>query len=463
MKKVVGFTRRNFLKQSALAMGGIGLSSALYQACENVKTDVFTYNLDKLFPRYDKFDPQIPVWCVTPDIDRCIHRFHLSSPFSPSGRYLGLTRLSREDHSPEPGEQAEIVLVDLLTGAQKIIAQTGGWDTQLGAQVQWGASDNELIFNDMDTTTWIPYGVVMDPFSGVKKKLNGTVYSVSPDGQWAASTCLRRIGATQAGYGVIVPEKYVPVNKGAVDNDGVYVTNTTSGDSQMIASYKQIVETAIPKIDVSRYGPGDFYGFHVKWNAMSDRIMLVLRYMPENDRTRKPMLITMNRQGEDIRVAIPNSEWADKGGNHPNWCPDGEHVLMNLDIERNGWKFVQAKYDGTGLKILTEQPANHGHVSMHPGGKFLMTDAYPTETAAFGDNTSPLWLIDLEKNTRKTLVRIDAVTRYFDKDPQKAGEMRVDLHPAWDSATHTHVAFNAVDGGTRRVFVADLSNFVPAS
>ena len=89
------------------------------------------YPLDDVFPRYTDFDPIVPTWCVTPDLDRCIHRFHLSSPFSPSGRYLGLTRLPREDRPPLPGESAEIVLVDLTTGEQKVIAETIGWDTQL--------------------------------------------------------------------------------------------------------------------------------------------------------------------------------------------------------------------------------------------------------------------------------------------------------------------------------------------
>jgi len=312
--------------------------------------------LDDVFPRYTDFDPKVPIWCVTPDLDRCIHRFHLSSPFSPSGRYLGLTRLPREDRPPLPGESAEIVLVDLTTGEQKVIAETIGWDTQLGAQVQWGASDKDLFFNDVDPDTWIPFGIRMDPLTGTKQNLDGPVYSISPDGKWAASTSLRRIGATQAGYGVVVPKEHVPVNKGLVDDDGVYVTNTQTGASQMVASYQRIVDEAIPKIDVNRYGPGDFYGFHVKWNAQSERIMLVLRYMPYNDKQRKPMLITMTRSGEDIRVAIPASEWADKGGNHPNWHPDGEHVIMNLDIEgldvdREDWRYVKALYDGTGWSI----------------------------------------------------------------------------------------------------------------
>ncbi|MBD3377679.1 hypothetical protein GF406_21805 [candidate division KSB1 bacterium] len=455
-------TRRVFLKKSIAGLGGMGLMGLLGCNSGNGDQESLDYNLDDVFPRYTKYDPKVPIWCVTPDLDRCIHRFHSSSPFSPSGRYLGLTRLSREDHPPNPGEIAEIVLVDLMTGEQKIIAKTRGWDTQLSAQVQWGADDTQLFFNDVDTTTWMPFGVKMNPLTGEKMKLDGTVYMVSPDGKWAVSTCLRRIGATQAGYGVIVPEEYVPVNKGVVDNDGVFVTNTITGESRMIASYKDIVEKATPEINVSRYGKGDFYGFHTKWNAQSDRIMLVLRYMPENDKKRKPMLVTMTREGKDIHVAIPASEWADKGGNHPNWQPDGQHVMMNLFVDGKGLLFIGAKYDGTDRKPITPVPANRGHNSLHPSGKFLMTDAYPNEPVAYGDDTAPLWLVDLKTNEKETLVRMKAATPMFEDDPSEANEMRVDLHPAWDSRTHTHVAINGVQDGTRKVFVADLSEFVPA-
>ncbi|MCW8925020.1 MAG: hypothetical protein OQJ84_02095, partial [Xanthomonadales bacterium] len=367
---------------STLALGGCKDSDSGPGMTNQVAQPAPEYPLDALFPRYTDFDPAVPVWNVTPDLDRCIHRFHLSSPFSPSGRYLGLTRLPREDRPPEPGEKAEIVVVDLATGEQKIVAETIGWDTQLGAQVQWGAIDEELFFNDVDPETWMPFGVKMNPKSGATHKLDGTVYSVSQDGKWAVSTSLRRIGATQAGYGVVVPPETIPVNKGAVDDDGVYVTNTLTGEKRMVASYKRIVEEAIPKIDVSRYGPGDFYGFHVKFNASAERIMLVLRYMPESDNKRRPMLITMTRDGDDICVAIPASEWADKGGNHPNWHPDGEHVIMNLDIDREGWMYVQAKYDGNDYRKFTSVPANHGHPSIHPNGRYMIADVYPREADA---------------------------------------------------------------------------------
>lgn len=68
------------------------------------------------FPRYGEFEPQVAVWCVTPGSGGSFHRFFDTSPLSPSGRYLGLTRLPFEDRLPPPGHVAEVLLVDLDTG-----------------------------------------------------------------------------------------------------------------------------------------------------------------------------------------------------------------------------------------------------------------------------------------------------------------------------------------------------------
>lgn len=451
-RKDYDMNRRTFLIQAGLGAMGMGLTAARSVIANQARP---AYAFDSVFPRYERFNPKVPVWCVTPRIDRCLHRFHSSSPFSPSGRYLGLTQIPFEDRPPRPGETANVVIVDLISGKHHVLARTHGWDVQLGAQVQWGASDEDLFFNDVDTKTWTPFGVRMNPLTGRQIRMEGTVYMVSPDGRWAASTCLRRIGRTQAGYGVVIPKKLIPRNKGASESDGVYVSDTESGKCRMIASYRQIVETATPKIDVARYGPGDFYGFHVKWNAQSNRIMLVLRYSCITSK-RKAQVITMNRDGGEIHVAIPTSEWADKGGNHPTWHPDGEHVMMNLALYRKDRLYVQARYDGTQLKTMTDAIANHGHPTLHPDEKYILTDCYAKEKDAYGDGTIPLLWVDRKNNTKQALVRIEAITKPFQGKTLNPRVMRVDLHPAWDSRTYTHAAFNGVMDGTRNVFIADL-------
>ena len=60
------------------------------------------------FPKYTAFDPAVPVWCITPDIDGCVHRFFDASSVSPSGRYVALTRFRFEDRMPVPGAPCDM-------------------------------------------------------------------------------------------------------------------------------------------------------------------------------------------------------------------------------------------------------------------------------------------------------------------------------------------------------------------
>lgn len=118
------------------------------------------------FPRYTEGESEVPVWCLTPHSNQLIHRFFDTSPLSPSGRYLAVFQLPDHDDYPKPGDRGNVVLVDLQTGEERIVWETAGWEYQMGANINWGASDSELIFNDVDTETWQPFGVVLDPLSG---------------------------------------------------------------------------------------------------------------------------------------------------------------------------------------------------------------------------------------------------------------------------------------------------------
>jgi hypothetical protein len=406
------------------------------------------------FPQYTAFDPAVPVWCVTPDLDGCIHRFFDASSVSPSGRYIGLFRFLAEDRLPKPGDVGEIVVVDLETGEQRVVAETRGWDTQMGAHVQWGASDAELFFNDMKTETWHPFGVKLDPETNVRVELDGTVYMVSRDGKKALSPCLLRTGATQAGYGVIAPPEHVPRNEKISDDDGIYITDVETGESKLLVSIREIAETAEPKIDLDKYHDGAFYGFHVKWNPLGDRIMFVLRWQPNAQGAKHgPNLITMRADGSEICRPIADDLWS-KGGHHPDWCPDGETVMMNLKLDDSGLTLVQAHYDGSDFKAMTSVPGS-GHPTLHPNGRHILTDVYLHEKLAYGDGTTPIRWIDTEVHTEKALIRIN-------NDPPYNGtknQLRIDAHPAWDR-DYKRVVFNGCDNGVRRVYLTDLSGIL---
>lgn len=407
--------------------------------------------LSERFPRYVEYDPAAPVWCVTPGEGRAIHRFFDTSPISPSGRYLAFTRLPYEGRAPVPGDAAEVVLVDLETGEERTLARTLGWDTQLGAGVQWGADDATLLYNDVAPDTWQPHGVVLDPHSGARRTLEGTVYMVSPDGRQALSPDLLRTGLTQAGYGVIAPPERMLPHRGAAADDGLWVTDLASGRRRLLVSLERIVEElGLPRTLEGR--PAAYYGFHAKYDPTGRRIMFVGRAVAEGGgAAHRPCLVTCRADGSDLCLAVPPDVWA-RGGHHPNWCPDGEHLMMNLNLHGTGMLLVWARYDGTDLRPMTEALPGSGHPSLHPDGRHVITDAYTHEPLAYGDGTTPLRLIDLHAGTETVVARIRTA-------PDEAGPRntwRVDPHPAWDRAFR-RIVFNACPDGTRRVFVADLS------
>lgn len=414
------------------------------------------------FPAYTDFAPRVPVHCVTPGGTGYIHRYYDSSPFSPSGRYFAVTRLPFEDRLPKPGDVAEIAIVDLATGELRTVAETRGWDVQLGAQLQWGADDRTLLYNDLETRDWMPYGVRLDPQTGELRRLAGTIYSVSPDGRWAASPCLRRMAVTQRGYGVVVPRDQIPGNRGAPDDDGIWITDLESGDTHLLVSLAQIVESVQPPLAAARRR-GDFFGFHVKWNPQGTRLMLALRWLPRSwlpwKRKRRygaKHVITMDADGGNVRLAVSAEQWA-RGGHHPNWCPDGDHVLMNLNTRGDGIRFARLPRDGSACETLAPHVSGSGHPTLHPDGRHLLTDAYVDEPLAFGDGTAPIRLVNVATGVETLLARI----RIQPLAEKATGALRVDPHPAWDRS-YTRIAFNACPDGRRQVFVADLGELLAA-
>lgn len=419
-------------------------------------------HLSDRFPQYTKFNPEVPVWCVTPGEGRTIHRFFDTSPFSPSGRYLAAFRLPQEQRLPAPGEVGQVVLVDLHTAEERIVAESRGWEIQMGANVQWGADDTQLLFNDVDPATWESFAVCLNPLTGDARRLGGTVYKASPDGRLIASASLDRMRRTQPGYGVVIPDDLVPHNFGLTSDDGLYVTDVRTGQRRLLISIRDCVERSQPASEFRDADDMEIYGFHCKWNDQGSRLIFTLRgYATAGSKDFYNMhgylrfeVHTLDNDAQDVRLAVPGDQW-DKGGHHINWFPDGDSLSMNLNINGNGMRFVRCGYDGAGLAPILPDVIGSGHPTVHPGGKGILTDAYCFEPIAFGDGTIPIRWVDTSSGLERTLVRIRTET------PQQAADsaLRVDAHPAWD-ASRRWIAFNGFADGTRRVYVADLSEVI---
>ncbi|MDT8389116.1 MAG: hypothetical protein RRC34_01235 [Lentisphaeria bacterium] len=415
------------------------------------------------FPRYRDFAPKVPVWCVTPTRPGCIHRFFDTSPISPSGRYLAVFQLPFENRQPQPGETGNVRIVDLATGEDHVVAETAGWEPQMGANINWGGSDHDLFFNDVDTETWQPFAWKLDPLSGKRQRLEGAVYHASADGRWLISANMTTMRRTQPGYGVCIPPEKMRRNIGPAEDDGFYLTDTTTGKTRLLVSIADLLSQADPPVLIDDPRHQEIYGFHSKFNPQSDRLMVSLRWFPATDEPRWNMFkidhsavrfawVTMGLDGGPKHCAVGPEQW-EKGGHHATWFPDGSRISMNLNIDRDILRFVQVNADGSGLRKMLNEIPGSGHPTVHPNGTHLLTDTYTSEKTAFGDGTIPLRWIDLKSGQEETIARVN--TRQSCED----SVMRVDAHPAWDR-TWRYVTFNAFVNGTRRVFLADMKELI---
>ncbi|TVR52171.1 MAG: hypothetical protein EA425_05555 [Puniceicoccaceae bacterium] len=417
-------------------------------------------DLDRCFPRYRDFNPAVPVWCLTPDSTGWIHRFFDTNPISPSGRFLAVFRLPFEDRQPKPGEPGEVHLVDLQTGSRRRLAETIGWEPQLGANLNWGGSDEALFFNDVDPESWTPFSWMLNPLTGHRQRMEGPVYHASPDGRWLVAADPRRMRKTQPGYGVQVPDEAVRQHRGAVSDDGFYLTDTATGKTRLAWSFQDLLARADPPVVIETPDRMEVCAFHSKFSPGGDRLMLSLRWFPALEQPRWNLFatdpkavrfawVTVRLEGGPVHCVVGPEQWI-KGGHHATWYPDGKRISMNLNLHGDGLRFVSVCPDGSDLSVMVDGLPGSGHPSLHPSGRHLLTDTYTFEPTAFGDGTIPLRWIDLASGGERTLVRINTA------QPCSDGVLRVDPHPAWDRSGR-FVTFNAHADGARRVYLADLA------
>lgn len=380
---------------------------------------------------------------------------------------MAVLRLPYEDRLPNPGDAAQVVLIDLAEGGERVVATTRGWETQMGANIGWGADDTALFFNDVEPGPWRPFARRLDPGTGRSVRLDGTIYQASPDGRHLASCNMATMRRTQPGYGVVLPGDATPRHVGLADDDGLFLTDTDTGAARLLVSIRQLVEAAGPEELRQRADDFEVYGFHTKWHPRGERMIVTLRWFPAHaspdnafsDQNRADWEVrfavyTLKPDGSDIHLAVGPDRWT-HGGHHINFFPQSTDLSMNLALDGGPLRLVRCGHDGAGLRPMTEALPGSGHPSVHPRG-MVLTDTYTHEKALnFGDGTGPLRWIDPAAGTERALVRINTA------QPTPISALRVDPHPAWDRAWRW-VAFNAFVGGTRRVFVADTNPVLEA-
>jgi Tol biopolymer transport system component len=197
--------------------------------------------------------------------------------------------------------------------------------------------------------------------------------------------------------------------------------------------------------------PGQPAFGHGKVAPGGARIFQVVRVPPPLRRGPCCMLFTFGADGRDVRCAVGWRDWA-RGGHHPARCPDGDSIVMNLDVGGR-LRFVRMRHDGTQREVLPPGGTGSGHPTLHASSRFLLTDAYQVEAVSGPGPEIPVRLFDLSAGRGERLCSVEPMGGL--------STLALDLHPVW-SRDGRAVCFNGAPGGRRAVFVADLSTIVDA-
>lgn len=319
-----------------------------------------------------------------------LHRFFDTSASSPSGRYLAYLRLPNASQSPSCKDcitysSADIIVDGIVEGGWEVVETTHAWDTQLGAQLQWGSTDTELFYNVLQEDAFInteaPRGV-----DGASSETNscsnncakqtagrttirGTVYNlklrthrllqcpiyhVTSDGSTGVAPNLLKLHHTQKGYGVRLMDLQHVNNRNinAPLDDGIYLTNLTTGECSLYVSLHELASAA--GMDVSATPT---YGFHTKFSFDGTLLMVVVRTLetpapPRQARVRVQHLFVIHLATRSIRRMVSWSSYPFiprqcaqreasgqcptvtlRDGNHPNWVPGTHKISMNLQVQ----------------------------------------------------------------------------------------------------------------------------------
>ena len=389
---------------------------------------------------------------------RTTHRFFDSSAISPSGRYVCATRTRREGPADvTPGDVAEVVVYDLQKKRKDRFPvvyrrPTAAWDAQLGAQVQWGASDDDLYFNDVVGTRSdgapIVRGVRSDWQRGRETRLPTPVYHVTRDGARAAAPRdLAALRMTQDGYGVVA----TPAQLRHLESqkDGVHVldlrTNATAFlelSALVAAAELDSRPRAVAGGDARKGAECHRHVFHVKWNAKGTRLLVVVRARghgcPRGDANHA---LTVDPDGADVKVV---ATWL-RDGNHPNWLEDGR-LSMNYEGKVCAFDDVE----GASCQVLSERASGHP-VGVPGRGDLVVTDTYAKEHAAFGLEAGEAALRVLSGGDREAWLGVFPVAAL---GTMPTDVWRCDAHPAFD-VKGRRLALNVWVRGSRRVAITD--------
>lgn len=354
-------------------------------------------------------------------------------PWSPDGTRLFCLQTDFADREVTEHDRATLGLIDVASKAFTPLTEVAAWNFQQGCLAHW-LDDGRLIYNDRFEGD--VHATILDIGTGEKKRLPLPLAAVSQDGRRMASISYARLNITRPGYGYpgLTAES---TDHPHPDNDGLYVVDLETGESNLIVSLGQVFRDQPPpegrKDDMIWFN-------HVLFNPAGDRLFFLARFKSPVG----PLIsasYTVATDGSDLRCVVPYA-W---NSSHFDWRGNDMLMVTSRFQGEGPWRhllFTDGAQDHRVMLPDLLDGDGHGHFSKD--GRWMVSDSYPRGA----NRMQALYLVDVERDTGYEAAK-------FHQPREYSGPWRCDLHPRW-SRDGKQVCIDSTHEGTRQVYVLDL-------
>ena len=356
-------------------------------------------------------------------------------PWNGDGRYIVALRTSFQDRMPNPGEPADVVLIDTQNGNRvEKIDESRAWNFQQGTMFYWNPkdADHKLIFNDRDPQTNRVFAVVYD--IAARKRVREYRFNDTPIGN---SGVAQRGGCFLGlNYGRIARLRPVTGYPGALDwnpgepapsNDGVFLVDMATGEKHLLVSFADLARAVDTK-------GRELFINHTLWSRDDSRIYFYVRgeFGSRDRRIDIPMSIRPDGSGLTAHPYI---------GGHPEWL-DGTRVIGS-----SGGKMVVYDVDAGQIVDTLGGPETFpkvgGDVALSPDSRWLVV----------GDRKGVENFYVVFRRADRTRV----LTHGFPHPGYTSGDLRVDGSPCWNRTSDAFLFPAIAADGTRQLFLAQIA------
>ena len=362
-------------------------------------------------------------------------------PWNASGRYILALRTGYHDHMPEPGDAADVVLIDTARTNKVVrVDQTRAWNFQQGTMFYWNpkSPETQFFFNDRDPGTNRIFTVLFDirqnkrvrefrypdtPVGNSGVAQDGSAFLAINYGRMAR---LRPVTGYPGGFDWTTGQK-------APDDDGIFIIDPQSGEKRLLVPFRRLAEVVRPaKPDIDK---ASLYINHTLWNRPGDRIYFYLRGRVGKSTMRINVPCTIKPDGTGLTAHKTFI------GGHPEWGL-GSQAIGQLGDRQILYDVDKQEIVGRlGTPEIIPKPG--GDISFSPDGNWFVNGF----GAKGGKNYYVILRLADGANIR---------SQGFSRGPYLSGDLRIDPAPRWNRTSDAILVPGYTADRTRQMFVIRL-------